>query len=79
MKIDIYSHLFPPKLKDILFEKQKTIRELRTNLSVYDLDTRFHVMDRYPDLVQVLTVPGATPEDLAGPEGAVDLAKRIND
>jgi aminocarboxymuconate-semialdehyde decarboxylase len=30
-------------------------------------------------LVQVLTVPGATPEDLAGPEGAVDLAKRIND
>jgi len=79
MKIDIYSHLIPPKLKDIWFDKQKTIRELRTNSSVYDLETRFHIMDRYPDLVQVLTVPGATPDDLAGPEGAVDLSKRIND
>lgn len=79
MKIDIYSHLIPPKLKDLMFEKQKTIREIQTNLSLYDLDTRFRIMDRYPDLVQVLTVPGATPDDLAGPEGAVDLSKRIND
>jgi len=36
-------------------------------------------MDRYPDLVQVLTVPGATPDELAGPNGAVDLSKKIND
>jgi len=79
MKIDIYSHLMPPKLKDIWFQKQRTIRELKTNTSLYDLDTRFRIMDRYPDLVQVLTAPGATPDDLAGPEGAVDLARRIND
>ena len=79
MKIDIYSHLIPPKLKEIMFEKQKTIKELQTNTALYDLDTRFRVMDRYPDLVQVLTVPGATPDDLAGPQGAVDLAKKIND
>jgi aminocarboxymuconate-semialdehyde decarboxylase len=79
MKIDIYSHLIPPKLKDLMFEKQKTIRELQTNTSLYDLDTRFRIMDRYPDLVQVLTVPGATPDELAGPEGAVDLSRRIND
>jgi uncharacterized protein len=79
MKIDIYCHLIPPKLKDLMFEKQKTIKELRTNVSLYDLDARFRVMDRYPDLVQVLTVPGATPDDLAGPEGALDLSRRIND
>ncbi len=79
MKIDIYSHLIPPKLKDLMFEKQKTIRELQTNTSLYDLDTRFRIMDRYPDLVQVLTVPGATPDELAGPGGAVDLSRRIND
>jgi predicted TIM-barrel fold metal-dependent hydrolase len=79
MKIDIYSHLIPPKLKDLMFQKQKTLRELQTNLSLYDLDTRFRIMDRYPDLVQVLTVPGATPDELAGPNGAVDLSKKIND
>lgn len=79
MKIDIYSHLIPPKLKDLMFEKQKTIRELQTNVCLYDLESRFRVMDRYPDLVQVLTVPGATPDDLAGSEGAVDLSRRIND
>jgi aminocarboxymuconate-semialdehyde decarboxylase len=79
MKIDIYSHLIPPKLKDLMFQKQKTIRELQTNLSLYDLDTRFRIMDRYPDLVQVLTVPGATPDELAGSDGAVDLSRKIND
>ena len=62
-----------------MFQKQKTLRELQTNLSLYDLDTRFRVMDRTPDLVQVLTVPGATPDELAGPNGAVDLSKKIND
>ena len=79
MKIDIYSHLIPPKLKDLMFQKQRTLRELQTNLSLYDLDTRFRIMDRYPDLVQVLTVPGATPDELAGPDGAMDLSKKIND
>jgi predicted TIM-barrel fold metal-dependent hydrolase len=79
MKIDIYSHLIPPKLKEMMFQKQKTIKELQTNTSLYDLESRFRIMDRYPDLVQVLTVPGATPDDLAGPEGAADLARRIND
>src|SRR3990172_9105860 len=79
MKLDVYCHLIPPKLKDIMFERQKTIRELQTNVCLYDLDARFRVMDRYPDLIQVLTVPGATPDELAGPDGAIDLARRIND
>ncbi len=69
MKIDICCHLIPPKLKDIMFEKQKTIRELRTNVCLFDLDERFRLMDRYPDLIQVLSVPGATPDDLAGAKG----------
>jgi aminocarboxymuconate-semialdehyde decarboxylase len=79
VKIDIYSHLIPPKLKELMLEKQKTIREITTNVSLYDLDARFRVMDRYPDLVQVLTLPGATPDELAGPAGAPAMARRIND
>ncbi|MCC6473091.1 MAG: amidohydrolase [Burkholderiales bacterium] len=79
MKIDIYCHLIPPRLKELMFAKQSTIRELKTNVCLYDLDARFRLMDRYPDVVQVLTVPGASPEELAGPAGAADLARRIND
>jgi aminocarboxymuconate-semialdehyde decarboxylase len=79
MKIDIYCHLIPPKLKDVWFAKQKTIRELQTNVCLYDLDERFRVMDRYPDVIQVLTTPGATPDELAEPGKAVELAQRIND
>jgi predicted TIM-barrel fold metal-dependent hydrolase len=79
MKIDVYAHLLPPKIKEIMFAKQKTIKELQTNLSLYNLDTRFKIMDRYPDVIQVLTFPGASPDELAEPGGAVDLAKSIND
>lgn len=79
MKIDIYCHLIPPKLKDVWFSKQKTIRELQTNVSLWDLDERFRLMDRYPDVIQVLTPPGATPDELAEPGKAVELAQRIND
>lgn len=79
MMIDIYCHLIPPKLKELMFDKQRTIKELQTNVCLYNLDERFRLMDRYPDLIQVLTVPGATPDELAGPEGAVDLARRTND
>lgn len=81
MKIDIYCHLIPPKVKDLFLEKQKTIREITTNVCLYDLDERFKVMDRYPDLVQVLTPPGATPDELAagGRETPADMARRVND
>jgi uncharacterized protein len=79
LKIDIYSHLIPPRLKELVLEKQKNIREIISNVSLYDMDARFRVMDRYPDLVQVLTLPGATPDELAGPEGPAAVARRIND
>jgi len=79
VKIDVYCHLIPPKIKDLMLEKQNTIKELRSNVCLYDMDARFRIMDKYPDLVQVLTLPGATPEELAGAEGAIALSQRIND
>jgi aminocarboxymuconate-semialdehyde decarboxylase len=36
-------------------------------------------MDRHPDVLQVLTVPGATVDELAEPGKAVDLARSVND
>jgi len=79
MKIDIYAHLIPPKIKDLIFEKHFHMPGIPTNPALYDLEVRFRIMDKYPDLLQVLTVPGASPEELVGPEEAGDLVKRIND
>ena len=80
MKIDVYAHLFPPKLKDMLFKKGGDLARKNAEAipTVYDLEARFRIMDKFPDVLQVLSVPGS-PEDLAEPGGAVDLAKRIND
>jgi predicted TIM-barrel fold metal-dependent hydrolase len=79
MKFDIYCHFIPPVAKELIFEKQQAITEIRNNAALHDLDERFRIMDKYPDVMQILTVPGATPDDLAEPGGAPDLAKRIND
>jgi uncharacterized protein len=79
MKIDIYCHLIPPKVKDIVFKKQKTIKELQTNPALWDLETRFRIMDRYPDVIQVLSMPGATPDELAEPGKGAEMARRINE
>ncbi len=79
MKIDIFAHLVLPKFRDMVLAKQQYIKVIKTNPAVYDLDVRFRIMDRHPDVAQVLTLPGTTVEELAGPKEAVDLAKRIND
>ena len=80
MKIDIYAHLLPPKIKELLSEKGLAIaKKVEVTPSSYDLNVRFRIMDKYPDLVQVLTVPLASVDDLVKPEEAVDLARRIND
>jgi len=80
MKIDIYAHIIPPKLKDLMLNKGYALaKQAEINPSLYDMDTRFRIMDKYPDVLQVITWTLAAPEDLAGPEGATELAKRIND
>ena len=79
MKVDIYAHLVLPKVKELVLSKQKYIKLIKTNPAVHDLDVRFRIMDRHPDVAQVLTLPGTTVEELVEQKEAVDLAKRIND
>ena len=79
MKIDVYAHLIPPKFREVMFEKQRDIKTIKNNPALYDLDARFRIMDKFPDVFQVLSFPGASVERLGGPDKAVDLAKMIND
>jgi aminocarboxymuconate-semialdehyde decarboxylase len=75
MKIDIFAHIIPPK-----FGASFTLKEHISHFpTLFDLDHRFRIMDKYPDVIQVLTVPGASVDEIAGPKEAGKLAQKIND
>ncbi|MCZ6876580.1 MAG: amidohydrolase family protein [Acidobacteria bacterium] len=85
MKIDVFNHILtqkfneqrlklaPPELSSILAARVKNIPAL------WDLDTRFKIMDMFEDYVQVLTLANPPLEVLAGPEDALELARIGND
>jgi len=83
MKIDIYAHIIPPKIKDLIFEGGKGSFALKEHLSNYptlfDLDHRFRIMDKYPDVIQVITLSGVSVDEVALPKEAAVLAQKVND
>jgi aminocarboxymuconate-semialdehyde decarboxylase len=81
MKIDVFSHILTKKYLETYTKKNKAILqtiEARTR-AVTDLDVRFRLMDRYPDILQVLTVARIPLESYVNPDEAVELAKIAND
>lgn len=81
MKIDIFPHIWPVKYKEALFKLVPSVQNspLGAIPMLWDLDARFRVMDKYEDLVQVLTLAAPPIEDIADSEKAVDLVKLAND
>jgi len=84
LKIDIFSHIVPKKYKDAILKKAKidmseSVDWVENNHALSDIDVRLRVVDRYPDVLQVL-VPALAPlEVYASKADAVDLAKLNND
>ncbi len=83
MKIDIFPHILPIKYKEALYRLaspgfyiQNVIDSTPT---LFDLDHRFQIMDKYEGLMQVLTLSAPPVELIADPEKTVDLAKLAND
>lgn len=72
----------PPKYLESL--KKKAVltadydRELDRATNI-DLDVRLRLMERYPDVVQVLSISQPAVEKVASPENAVELARIAND
>jgi len=82
LKIDAYAHISPPKYTDILRRDYPGFYNqiLGACPPLFDMTERFRIMDKYPDVVQVLTVGPVPPlEAFANSEQSVDLAKRAND
>lgn len=83
VKIDIFSHIQPPKYfgqlqkesrSDINFNREKN------NLANIDLDVRFRLMDRYPDVLQVLSISQPPLEAaIESKTTEVELARLAND
>jgi predicted TIM-barrel fold metal-dependent hydrolase len=81
MKIDIYSHIMPKKYTELYARKNNAIKrrvEYRS-IAVVDLDVRLRLMNRYPDVLQVLTVANIPLETFARPVDAIELAKIANE
>ncbi len=81
IKIDIYSHIMPEKYLTALIKKVKQVEstvEANCRANV-DLRMRFKVMERYPDVLQVLTLAHPPVETLVPPKQAVELCQIAND
>jgi hypothetical protein len=81
LKIDAYSHIAPPKYKELLRKvaPQECANKVDPTPPLYDLDHRFRIMDRFEGLVQVIAPAWPSVEEVATPKKAVDLAKLAND
>ncbi len=83
MKIDIFAHILPQKYWAAVSEKAKLAPEFNRpelrNRANCEIDVRLRLMDRYPDVVQVVTVSLPSLETLVTPGDAVDLARMAND
>lgn len=81
LKIDAYSHIAPPRYRDALEKMSpKTVTYMIDPFPpLYDLDSRFRIMDRYQNLVQVIAPAWPAVEAIADAQKARDLARIAND
>jgi predicted TIM-barrel fold metal-dependent hydrolase len=85
MIIDIFNHVLPPR-----FLKERNARAgnmlanqygkyFSANPGLTDLDVRFRAMDRFPQVVQLITIAGPNVESVVEPKDAVECARIAND
>lgn len=81
MIIDIYSHIMTKKYTELYAKKNPAIKKRveYTSTAVVDLEVRLRLMNRYPDVLQVLTVANIPLETFAKKEDAIELAKIANE
>src|SRR4030042_6346760 len=80
--IDAYSHVSPLGYTEFIRKKYPSMYNnmLGPCIPLYDMDTRFRIMDKFPEVVQVLTIGPVPPiEYFANKQQTVELAKMAND
>lgn len=78
--IDIFTHVVPERYKTALGRVVPALEErLERMPTLYDMDRRFRIMDKYENMKQVLTLSLTAAMVLENPKWAVDFARRAND
>lgn len=79
LKIDAFCHILPVKFKELVEKDYPSpLLDIR-NPTLYDLDHRFRIMDKYQGLVHVLSLATPPLEAIANPSQSAELAKMAND
>jgi predicted TIM-barrel fold metal-dependent hydrolase len=81
MKIDVFSHIWPEKYFAAMQKKMPSIADFREakHAANVNVKARINYMNRYPDVLHVLTVSLPPLETLFKPADAIKLAKIAND
>lgn len=80
MKIDIFTHVVPQKYKAALGKAAPNLEAHTGKMpTLYDMDRRFRIMDKYSDVKQVLTLALTAALILEDSKWAVDFARLAND
>ncbi len=85
MRIDAYNHFYPAKyytkMEEVGSDLKDMFRRARAVKSIYDLDTRFRLIDQFPDYAQIISLPAPTLETVSKgrPDVALELAQIGND
>jgi len=81
MKIDIYAHILPRNYLALYSQKNKAVLQTTDarNQGVTDINMRLRLMDRYPDVLQVVSISQPALESLVTGKDAVELARIAND
>jgi aminocarboxymuconate-semialdehyde decarboxylase len=83
MMLDAFNHFFPreffKKMSEVLPNATDMHSRVRSLPSIYDLDVRFRIMDRYGDYAQIPTLSGPPIEAFGPPKVAAELARIGND
>ncbi|MBN2240449.1 MAG: amidohydrolase [Dehalococcoidales bacterium] len=84
-KIDIFTHIIPPKYKEALYERadsrfynENWDRVIDNTPALSDLGNRLRILDKYEGLSQVLTLASPPLEEAVSVEDAVYLAQLGN-
>ena len=82
MKIDIFPHILPIKYMEVL-HKEKGLghfeRLHKVIPTLFDLDSRFRIMDQFDGLMQILNIAAPPLENIENLQKTEDLAMMAND
>ena len=85
MMIDVFNHILPPRyLEERNARAGQRLQNqygkyYQANPGLTDLEIRFRALDKYPDVVQLLTIAGPNVESVLEPKDAAECARIAND